>query len=136
MTIRWLMLHKKCKDKKYSEIIEDPKNKVAKEKDIVRLLLLLSKFELQLKEIFSNLVNQKTQIWADDKMKAFENMNEIAEYFAGNRNWGKGSVDENYAAWFKNVTSILESLDFKHSTKTGRKIQQLIQALEDVQVYE
>jgi WASH complex subunit strumpellin len=69
-------------------------------------------------------------------MKAFENMNEIAEYFAGNRNWGKGSVDENYAAWFKNVTSILESLDFKHSTKTGRKIQQLIQALEDVQVYE
>jgi Hereditary spastic paraplegia protein strumpellin len=46
VTIRWLMLHKKCKDKKYSEIIEDPKNKVAKEKDIVRLLLLLSKFEL------------------------------------------------------------------------------------------
>ena len=63
-------------------------------------------------------------------------MNEIAEYFSGNRNWGKANIDENYAAWFKNVTSIIEGLDFKHSTKTGRKIQQLIQAMEDVQVYE
>jgi len=53
-------------------------------------------------------------------------MTEIAEYFAGNRNWGKANIDENYAAWFKNVTGIIEGLDFKHSTKTSRKIQQLI----------
>ena len=65
----------------------------------------MSKFENQLKGIFTNLVQQKTQIWSDDKQKAFENMN------------------ENYAAWFKNVTTIIEGLDFKHSTKTGRKIQ-------------
>lgn len=49
-------------------------------------------------------------------------MNEIAEYFAGNRNWGKNNLDENYANWFRNVTNIVESLDYKHSTKTGRKI--------------
>ena len=53
-------------------------------------------------------------------------MNEIAEFFAGNRNWGKNIIDENYANWFRNVTNIVEGLDFKHSTKTGRKIQQLI----------
>jgi hypothetical protein len=53
-------------------------------------------------------------------------MNEIAEYFAGNRNWGKANVDENYARWFKDVTERIEGLDFKNSTKTGRKIQQLI----------
>ncbi len=63
-------------------------------------------------------------------------MNEIAEYFSGNRHWGKTVIDENYANWFRNVTNIIEGLDYKHSTKTGRKIQQLIQALEDVQVYE
>lgn len=63
-------------------------------------------------------------------------MNEIAEFFSGNRNWGKNVLDENYANWFKNVSSMIEGLDYKHSTKTGRKIQQLIQALEDVQVYE
>jgi len=53
-------------------------------------------------------------------------MNEIAEFFAGNRNWGKNIVDENYASWFRNVTNIVESFDFKHANKTGRKIQQLI----------
>jgi hypothetical protein len=62
------------------------------------------------------------QIWAEDKAKCYENINEIAEFFAGNRNWGKNVVDENYANWFRNVTSIIESLDYKHSTKTGRKI--------------
>jgi len=45
-------------------------------------------------------------------------------------------VDENYANWFRNVVSIISGLDYKHSTKTGRKIQQMIQALEDVQVYD
>jgi len=59
-------------------------------------------------------------------------MNEIAEYFSGNRNWGKANIDENYASWFRSVTTSIEELDFKHVTKTGRKIQQLIQALEDI----
>ena len=63
-------------------------------------------------------------------------MNEIAEFFSGNRNWGKNIQDDNYAAWFRNVTSIINTLDFKHANKTGRKIQQMIQALEDVQVYD
>jgi hypothetical protein len=52
-------------------------------------------------------------------------MNEIAEYFSGNRNWGKANIDENYAGWFRNLTTMIDGLDFKHSTKTGRKIQQI-----------
>lgn len=68
------------------------------------------------------LVSQKSQIWMEDKAKCFENINEIAEFFSGNRNWGKNLVDENYAAWFRNVTTVIESLDFKHANKTGRKI--------------
>jgi hypothetical protein len=83
------MLHKNCQNKKLREIVEDTPNKAAREKDLVRLILNLSKFEHIMKEIFSNLVNQKTQIWADDKQKCFDYMNEIAEFFSGNRNWGK-----------------------------------------------
>ena len=59
VTIRWLMLHKNCKNKKFREIIEDGPNKAAREKDIVTLLLHLSKFENQLKNIFTNLVQSK-----------------------------------------------------------------------------
>lgn len=59
--MRWLMLHKNCKNPKYREIIEgDKQNKDARMNDIVKLLLFLSKFENQLKGIFTNLVNSKT----------------------------------------------------------------------------
>lgn len=49
-------------------------------------------------------------------------MTEIAEFFAGNRNWGKNIRDDNYATWFRNVTEIIQDLDYKNSSKTGRKI--------------
>lgn len=60
-------------------------------------MLNLSKFEHQLKNMLTSLVQSKTQIWAEDKANCFENINEIAEFFSGNRNWGKNIVDTNYA---------------------------------------
>ena len=60
VTLRWLMMHKNCQNKKLKEIIEDTANKAAREKDIVRLILNLSKFEHIMKSIFTNLVDQKT----------------------------------------------------------------------------
>ena len=93
-----------------------------KKEDLVTLLLNLSKFEYQLKNMLTSLVTQKSQIWSDDKAKCQDNMNEIAEFFSGNRNWGKNIIDPNYAEWFRNVTTMIESFDFKHATKTGRKI--------------
>ena len=61
-------------------------------------------------------------IWESDKQKCFENMTEISEFFAGNRNWGKNIVDEQYATWFRDVSTTITGLDYKNSTKTGRKI--------------
>lgn len=49
-------------------------------------------------------------------------MNEISEYFAGNRKWGQNITDEQFASWFANVVDVVKSLDYKSSTKTGRKI--------------
>lgn len=130
--MRWIMLHRHCKNKKFKEMIESGYNKT----QMMNLLLTLSKFEYQLKQMFQNLVSSKQDIWAMDKQKCSYNINEIAEFFSGNRNWGKDIRDDNYAAWFKNVTEIIEGLDYKNANKTGRKIQQLLQALEDVQVYD
>jgi hypothetical protein len=41
VTIRWIMLHRHCKNKKFKEIIENG----YKKDDLVGLLLNLSKFE-------------------------------------------------------------------------------------------
>lgn len=62
MTLRWLMLHKNCQNKKLREVIEptDIPTRDARMKDVVKMILYLSKYELQLKDIFTKLVNSKT----------------------------------------------------------------------------
>jgi WASH complex subunit strumpellin len=46
--LRWIILHRNCKDPKFKEIIE----KGFKREEILKLLLNLSKFEHQLKNMF------------------------------------------------------------------------------------
>jgi hypothetical protein len=114
------MLHKTTKNKGFAEIL----NQGFKGEDIVDLILKMSKFESILKSLLQNLVQNKVDIWANDKANCHQYINEIAEYFTGNRNWGKEKeIDENYAGWFRSVADNINSLDFKSSTKTGRKIQ-------------
>jgi WASH complex subunit strumpellin len=48
VTMRWIMIHRHCKNKKYKEIIEQGHRK----EDLVSLLLSLSKFEHLLKTLF------------------------------------------------------------------------------------
>ena len=56
-------------------------------------------------------------------------INEIAEYFARNRNMGKQSIDINYASWFKQIGERIDHLNYKHSTVAGGTIKSIIQAL-------
>jgi len=63
-------------------------------------------------------------------------MQEIAEYFLGNRHMGKQYVDENYSNWFKQIGERIDNLTYKHSTVAGRTIKSIIQALEDIEIYE
>jgi hypothetical protein len=46
--LRWIILHRNCKDPKFKEMIE----KGFKREEILKLLLNLSKFEHQLKNMF------------------------------------------------------------------------------------
>jgi WASH complex subunit strumpellin len=84
------------------------------------------------------LVSEKAQIWGDDRDTCYEYINEIAEFFSGNRQWAKEGTVENqqYADWFKLNADTIMTLDYKKSNKTGVKIQNLVQALEDIQVYD
>lgn len=102
----------------------------------MNFILQLAKFENQFETMIRKLVESKSKIWDEDKEMCREYIHEISEYFAGNRNWDKGNVDESYATWFASVAEQIESLDYKKSNKTGVKIQNLVQALEDIQVYD
>jgi Hereditary spastic paraplegia protein strumpellin len=83
--------------------------------------------------MLQNLVSEKVNIWEADKNNSYAYILEISEYFQGNRNWNKNPVvDQNYANWFSQMADNINSLDIKTATKTGRKIQQLSQALEEI----
>ena len=128
VTIRWLMLHNNCRSSSFRDTIQKSYDKAF----LVNFILQLAKFENQFETMIRKLVQQKAQIWDEDREACYEFINEISEYFAGNRNWDKGHVDESYATWFKNVAEQINALDYKKSNKTGVKIQNLVQGLEDI----
>ena len=132
ITIRWLLLHRCCRDRNLRSIVEV--NGI--EHDILELLLQTSKFEKELKELFTELVKTKSTVWTKDKGECVYFMQEISEYFAGNRHMGKQFVDQNYSTWFKQIGEKIDVLDYKHSTVTGRTIKSIIQALDDIEMYE
>lgn len=41
-------------------------------------------------------------------------------------------TDESYANWFASVAEQIQNLDYKKSNRAGAKIQNLVQALEDI----
>jgi len=116
------MLHNNCHSPVYREIVHQSYEK----QFLINFILKLAKFENQFETLIKSLVKDKALIWDEDKDACHEFINEISEYFAGNRNWDKGEADESYAAWFKNVAEQIDVLDYKKSNKTGVKIQNLI----------
>ncbi|CAI2370736.1 unnamed protein product [Moneuplotes crassus] len=132
ITIRWLLLHRNCRSKSLRDIIL-PNHETD---DIIELLLATSKFEKELKDLFENLVKTKSEVWAKDKGECVFYIHEIAEYFLENRYMGKQYVDENYSNWFKQIGERIENLSYKHSTVAGRIIKSIVQALDDIEIYE
>lgn len=73
-------------------------------------------------------------MWQKDKDLSFKYMNEISEFFAGNRNWGGEHTDQDLSEYFKKIGATIEEFEYKNTTKVGRKIQKMIVALEDLQL--
>jgi len=77
------MLHQHTRNKKLREIVSSIINK----KELIDLLLDLSKFEHLLKERLTEIVSKKRSVWIEDKEHVEYCLSEVAEFFAGNRNW-------------------------------------------------
>jgi WASH complex subunit strumpellin len=61
-TIKWVILHQHGRNANMLEIV----NKIVKEDSLIRLMLKLSKFELLLKELISQIVKKKSTMWTKD----------------------------------------------------------------------
>jgi len=53
-------------------------------------------------------------------------MEDVGEFFSGNRNWGQVVVDEDLSEYFKRIATTIQEFEYKNTTKVGRKIQKMI----------
>eukprot|EP00605_Chrysophyceae_sp_TOSAG23-4_P000393 GSChrysophyteH1.ASY1.ANO1.449.1 assembled CDS len=114
VALRWRVLQRKSKNGEFKKIVFD----TAEAKTIVTLLLNMSQLEFILKDMLAQLLEEKDVAWTDGKAQAADRMNMMK--------------------WFSGLGQTVTDLTFdgEHATATGRKIQGLINALEDVEQFE
>ncbi len=134
VALRWRVLQRKTVNKDLRNVVYAS----AEEKQIVTLLLNMSQLEFLLKDMLSQLLNEKEIAWTDGKAAAADRMVELSEYFTGEKALSRVKRDENMMSWFSGLAQTVTNLTFdgEHATATGRKIQGLITALEDVEQFE
>jgi hypothetical protein len=78
------------------------------------------------------LLNEKEQKWLELKKEAKERIEELAEVFSGNKPLTSVERNENLSQWLKTKATQIDSLDFQKLNFSGRKIIELIRALNDM----
>ncbi|KAF2071648.1 hypothetical protein CYY_007041 [Polysphondylium violaceum] len=131
VTIRWLMLHTNASTKKFRDLILN-----GSQDDVLYLLLNTAQLEFVFKNIFQSLLDSKEEKWEENKKLASESMVELSEYFSGEKALTRVKKNENLQKWFSEISEKINSLDSQDSTSTGRKIQQLSLALEEVEQFQ
>lgn len=134
IALRWRLLHRRCKNEAFRKIVESTVNAQA----VVALLLNTSQLEYILKGMLQQLLAEKDLAWVDGKAAAADRMSELSEYFTGEKALTRVKRDENLMKWFAGLAAQVTALNLEedHATATGRKIQGLIAALEDVEQFE
>ena len=147
---RWRILHRRTSNSVYHDIVcitaehvtPDPKLEgefAVNDTHVVSLLLLSSQLEMQLKDIFHQLLRKKEKIWISCRGKASQMMSELAQYFKGDQTLARVSRHDGLMKWFGSMAGEIRDLEYEsgdHFTVTGRKIQLCVQALEDVEQYD
>lgn len=150
LAARWRILHRRTTNAVYHEIVcatasevtADPKLQgvfAVNDTHVVSLLLLSSQLEMQLKHIFTQLLEKKESIWINCRAKASGMMEDLAQYFEGDVTLARVSRHDGLIDWFTSMASEIRDLAYEsgdHFTVTGRKIQLCVQALEDVERYD
>ncbi|XP_076462616.1 WASH complex subunit 5-like [Babylonia areolata] len=142
VTLRWLMLHnavltpamesnKRLKQVRDQVVSDSRYNPLT----VFQLLLNIGQFEFRLKEMFKQMLGEKQDKWEMFKKEGKERMEELSEVFSGTKPLTRVEKNENLQHWFLEMSKQIGSLNYEDSTSAGRKIVQLIQALEEVQEF-
>ena len=131
VVLRWFILHCTTKDKKLlPHIMHD----ITHEK-ILMMLLKTSQLEYLMTQMFNLLIKKKADKWDELKETGQTKMDQLSQYFAGEGVLASETVEENLSEWFSDIAERIYDLDYESSTQAGRRIQNLITALTEVEQY-
>ncbi|EGD78584.1 WASH complex subunit strumpellin [Salpingoeca rosetta] len=85
--------------------------------------------------MFKSLLETKEQKWTALKDEASGRMMELSDVFGGNVPLSRIEKNEDLQAYFAKTSKQIAAFDYSNSTSAGRKIVQLIQALDEVQEF-
>jgi WASH complex subunit strumpellin len=131
VTLRWLMLHRTCVDAKLNKIITaqlDPEK-------LLFMLMHTAEFEYKLNVLLTELIDKREERWDVCRKDASGRMTELSEYFSGEKPLTRVERSDDLQRWFGNIAEKIRALDIDDSTVAGRRMQQIISALEEVEQY-
>ena len=131
VSLRWLMLHRTCVDPKLNKLITaqlDPEK-------LLFMLMHTAEFEYKLTTLLKGLLDKRQERWDKAREEASGRMTELSEYFSGSKPLTRVERSEDLEKWFGNIAEKIRSLDIDDSTVAGRRMQQIISALEEVEQY-
>lgn len=142
VTLRWLILHtsiavydcgknKKCQQLDTQVLIDSKYNSL----EVFELLLNVSQLELKVRDLIKSVLHEKENQWNDYRQKANNHITDLINSFDVLRPLTEEKSNKSLKKWFLNINKKIESLQFEEANLSGRRIIQLIQALEEVQVF-
>lgn len=142
VALRWVMLHASsaCAQKKLREcacgagVFNGGGDYLDR---IVVFLLNLAQFEFVLKSVVKEIFESKKTRWEESKREASTRIDELGDFFSGDaKQLTRGRANKNLEKWFHDIAREIDTLDVNDSAvASGRKMQQLKQALEEVEQF-
>ncbi|XP_039285304.1 WASH complex subunit 5-like [Nilaparvata lugens] len=139
VTLRWLMLHTTSSysvmegTKKSKQIRDMVMEVIQNNSRIFQLLLDTSEFELEIKELFKVLLQERESEWEKCKTGSIERMKELSDVFSGAKSLARVEQNENLQKWFAEISNQIDIMKLEEPVESNNKIVRLIQALDEVQ---
>ena len=99
---------------------------------LLAFLLDLAQFEFELKTALDEALNEKPEIWDNERSKATNILRDLALSFSGSLSLSSLQKDENLQKWFENIANEVEQLQNENTTSNSQKIFQLTYAIEQI----
>lgn len=132
-TLRWLLLH--SHGAMAGRLRSAYESRAPPPEQVVVVMLDTAELEFIMKKVTNGLLESKGSRWTSCRQEAYERVNELAEFYAGSKVLSRNLKDDNLRRWFAHIATEIEKLNPERPISTGRKIQQLIAALEEVEQF-